>query len=153
MSYGPLSGWYSVQLNYLGFSRLLTLQAFDLEVWRPTELPVLRNVVLGLGALRGDVSGGGPGLDYYHFGSYGTVGYYAVPWLYLQYRAGLKTIDNRSGAYFDDRRVDERDRGSHNVSVTARYRGFYGGLQWFWNLERANEQDDDFMRFTVGYEF
>jgi hypothetical protein len=153
ISAGPLSGWYSVQVNRLGFDRLLFMQAIDLELWRVPDVPVLKNLVLGLGGVRADVSGAGPGEDYYHFGSYGTVGYYPVGFLYLQYRAGLRTTDNRRGAFFDERRSDERDRSSHNISILGRYKGFYAGLQLFWNLEKANEQDDDFMRVTVGYEF
>jgi hypothetical protein len=153
LSIGPLTGWYSVQVNRLGFDRLLLVQAVDLEFWRLPDVPVMKNLVLGLGGIRADVSGAGPGQDYYHFGSYGSIGYYPIRWLFLQYRSGLRTTENRRGVFFDDRRADERDRSSHNLSITGRYKGFYGTFQLFWNLEKANEQDDDFMRVTVGYEF
>jgi mono/diheme cytochrome c family protein len=153
VSWGPLTGWYSLQLNRLGFDRLLTMQAIDLEFYRMPDVPFVKNLVLGVGGMRADVSGGGAGLDYYHFGSYAMVGYYPLSWLYLQYRAGLRTTDNRFGLFYDDRRRDERDRSSHNLTIMGRYKGFYGGVQLFWNLEKANEQDDDFLRVTVGYEF
>jgi hypothetical protein len=153
LGYGPLTGWYSTQVNRLGFDRLLLMQAVDLELWRIPDVPVMKNLVFGLGGMRADVSGGGPGRDYYHFGSYAQIGWYPVQFLYLQYRAGLRTTDNRRGAWIDRTRLDERDRSSHNVSIVGRYKGFYAGLQLFWNLEKANEQDDDFMRVTVGFEF
>ncbi|MCA9706048.1 MAG: hypothetical protein KDK70_09395, partial [Myxococcales bacterium] len=153
LSWAPLTAWYSFQINGLGFDQRLFMQAFDLEVWRPRGIPFVEDLVLGVGALRADVTGGGRGREYYHFGSYATIGYYPVDFLYLQYRAGLRTTDNRRGVFFDPSRLDERDRGSHNVSVLGRYKGFYAGLQLFWNLEKANEQDDDFLRLTVGYEF
>jgi hypothetical protein len=79
--------------------------------------------------------------------------YYPIEALYIQYRAGLFTHDNRRGLYFDDHRLSDRDRSSHNVTIGGRYKGFYAALQLFWNLEKANEQDDDFLRVTVGYEF
>jgi mono/diheme cytochrome c family protein len=153
LGWNALTGWYSFQFNYLGFDRRLFMQAFDLELWRVPDVPVLEDLVLGVGGLRADVSGGGPGRDYYHFGSYATIGYYPLDWLYLQYRAGLRTTDNRRGLYFDPARLDERDRGTHNLSILGRYKGFYGGVQVLWNLEKANELDDDFLRVTVGYEF
>ena len=153
LSLAPVSAWYSVQFNALGYDRVLFMQALDIEFWRWRGVPVVQNLVLGLGGFRADVSGGDEGEDYYHFGSYGWIGYYPIRWLYLQYRGGLRTVDNRRGLYFDDGRIDERDGSSHNVTVTGRYKGFYATWQWFWNLEKANEQDDDFMRFTVGYEF
>ena len=129
------------------------MQAVDLEFWRLHGVPFVQDVVLGVGGVRADVSGGGPGEDYYHFGSYASLGYYPIDFLSLQYRAGLRTTDNRRGVYYDSRRADERDRSSHNVSITGRWRGLYAALQLFWNFEKANEQDDDFMRVTVGYEF
>jgi hypothetical protein len=153
LGWNALTGWYSFQFNYLGFDRRLFMQAFDVELWRIPDVPVLEDLVLGVGGLRADVSGGGPGRDYYHFGSYATIGYYPLDWLYLQYRAGLRTTDNRRGLYYDPSRRDERDRGAHNLSILGRYKGFYGGVQVLWNLEKANELDDDFLRVTVGYEF
>ena len=153
ISYGPLTGWYSFQFNRLGFDRLLYMQAVDLEFWRLPDVPVLKNLVFGVGGIRADVSGAGPGQDYYHFGSYGSLGYYPIDFLFLNYRAGLRTTDNRARLYFDERRADERDRSSHNLSITGRYKGFYASLQLLWSLEKTNEQDDDFLRLTVGYEF
>ncbi len=153
LSWAPLTAWYSFQLNPLGHGRLLFMQAFDFELWRVRDVPFLQDIVVGFGAMRADVSGGGPGRDYYHFGSYGQVRYYPIDWLYVQYRWGLMTFDNRRGLYFDATRIDERDNSSHNLSVGAIWKGLYVTLQMFWNLEKANEQDNDFMRFTVGYAF
>ncbi|MCA9687273.1 MAG: hypothetical protein KC457_34250, partial [Myxococcales bacterium] len=128
VSWAPLTAWYSFQVNPLGQGRTLFMQAFDLEFWRLQQVPFLQDLVFGFGALRADVSGGGPGLDYYHFGSYGKVRYYPVDWLYIQYRWGLETRDNRRGLYFDDTRVDERDRSSHNLSIGATWKGLYATL-------------------------
>ena len=155
-SLGPMSVWYSFLVNPVGHGRLLFMQAVDVELWRMHGVPVLKDVVVSFGGLRADVSrgeGGGPGGDYYHFGSHASIGYFPIEYLYLQYRAGLRTHDNRRGFYWDDTRADERDRSSHNLTVVGRYKGFYASLQFFWNLEKANEQKDDFMRLTVGYEF
>lgn len=153
LSIAPLTVWYSVQFNPLGFARTLLLQAIDVEFWRLAGVPFLEDLVVGLGCMRGDVSGGGAGNDYYHFGSYGMIRYYPLDWLHVQYRWGLKTFDNRRGLYYDDTRADERDSSSHNLTIGATYKGFYTALQLFWNLEKANEQDNDFMRLTVGYAF
>lgn len=156
VSYTPFTAWYSFQFTPLGNGRLLFMQAIDAEFWRWRGVPVMENLVVGVGAMRADVSrgqAGGVGNDYYHFGSYGYARYSIIDELSVQYRAGLKTFDNRRGVFFDDTRIDERDRGSHNVAVTGRYRGCYAMMQFFWNLEKANEQDDDFLRLTVGYEF
>lgn len=153
LSIAPLTVWYSLQVNPLGFNRTLLLQAVDVEFWRLAGVPFLEDLVVGLGGMRGDVSGGGAGNDYYHFGSYGMIRYYPIDWLHVQYRWGLKTFDNRRGLYYDDTRADERDNSSHNLTIGATYKGFYTALQLFWNLEKSNEQDNDFMRLTVGYAF
>jgi hypothetical protein len=153
ISWAPLTAWYSLQVNPLGHDRMLLLQAFDFEFWRLRDVPFLSDLVVGFGAVRADVSGGGAGNDYYHFGSYGQLRYYPLDWLYIQYRWGLKTFDNRRGVYFDDTRMDERDGSSHNLSIAATWKGLYATVQMFWNLEKANEQDNDFLRFTVGYAF
>jgi hypothetical protein len=153
LSWAPLTAWYSVQVNPLGHDRMLFMQAFDLEFWRLANVPFLDDLVVGLGAMRADVSGGGAGNDYYHFGSYGQIRYYPIDWLHIQYRWGLKTFDNRRGLYFDDTRMDERDGSSHNLTIGATWKGIYAALQLFWNLEKTNEQDDDFLRLTVGYAF
>jgi hypothetical protein len=155
-SLGPMTVWYSFLLNPLGHGRMLFMQAVDVELWRMHGVPVLEDVVVSFGGMRADVSGGesgGPGNDYYHFGSHASIGYFPIEYLYLQYRAGLRTHDNRRGLYWDETRADEQDRSSHNITIVGRYKGFYTALQFFWNLEKANEQHDDFMRFTVGYEF
>jgi len=153
ISWAPLTAWYSFQVNPLGHDRLLFMQAFDLEFWRLRDVPFLQDLVVGIGAMRADVSGGGTGEDYYHFGSYGQVRYYPIDWLWIQYRWGLKTFDNRRGLYFDATRMDERDNSSHNLTIGATWKGLYAALQLFWNLEKANEQDNDFLRLTVGYAF
>jgi hypothetical protein len=153
LSIAPLTVWYSVQVNPLGFNRTLLMQAVDVEFWRLAGVPFLEDLVVGFGGMRADVSGGGAGNDYYHFGSYGMIRYYPLDWLHVQYRWGLKTFDNRRSLYYDDTRADERDNSSHNLTIGATYKGFYTALQLFWNLEKANEQDNDFMRFTVGYAF
>lgn len=153
LSWAPLTAWYSLQINPLGFDRRLFMQAFDFEFWRLNNVPFLQDLVVGFGAMRADVSGGGPGNDYYHFGSYGKIRYYPIDWLYLQYRWGLKTFDNRRKLYYDDTRADERDGSSHNLTIGATYMGFFAAVQLFWNLEKTNEQDDDFLRITVGYAF
>lgn len=153
LSIAPLTVWYSLQVNPLGFNRTLLMQAVDVEFWRLQGVPFLEDLVVGIGGMRSDVSGGGAGNDYYHFGSYGMIRYYPVDWLHVQYRWGLKTFDNRRALYYDDTRADERDNSSHNLTVGATYKGFYAALQLFWNLEKANEQDNDFMRITVGYAF
>src|SRR5690606_21143798 len=153
ISWAPLTAWYSFQVNPLGHDRLLFMQAFDLEFWRLRDVPFLQDLVVGIGAMRAVVSGGGTGEDYYHFGSSGQVRYYPFDWLWLQYRWGLKTFDNRRGLCFDAPRMDERDNSSHNLSIGATWKGLYAALQLFWNLEKANEQDNDFLRLTVGYAF
>lgn len=153
LSWAPLTAWYSFQANPLGHGRLLFMQAFDLEFWRLRDVPFLQDLVVGIGAMRADVSGGGSGTDYYHFGSYGQIRYYPIDWLWIQYRWGLKTFDNRRGVYFDPTRMDERDNSSHNLTIGATWKGLYAALQLFWNLEKANEQHNDFLRFTVGYAF
>lgn len=157
LSWGPLRLWYSSHLNPLGFDRLLYMQALDAQVFRPSQWPVLRDLVFAFGLLRADVSGsdsfGGPGRDYYHFGSYWLVRYYPINQIHIEYRNGIRTHDNRRGAFFDDRRVDARDNATHSISIVGRYRGFTTGLQLQWRLERADEQPDDFLRWTLGYEF
>jgi len=153
LSWGPLTGWYSLYVSPLGHGRTLVMQAVDLELWRPGKVPFIRDLVPSLGLMRADVSGAGRGEDYYHFGSYWSLSYTPIPYLSLQYRNGLRTHDNRRGVFYDPTRRDANDRGSHNVSIFGRYKGAYVGLQLFWNLEKADERDDDFLRMTVGYAF
>jgi cytochrome c553 len=158
-SWGPLSVWYSPYFNTLGFGRRLFLQALDVAVWRPRELPVLSHFSLGVGLLRADVSGGasegfgGPGADYYHFASYVQLRYYPRDWLYVQYRQGLRTFTNRRGVLLDKTDLTPEDGSSHNIGVVARWRGLSAGLYHFWNLEKVDEVPDDFLRLGVTFEF
>ena len=82
---------------------------------RQRQLPVLGHFSLGVGLLRADVSGGGPGvggvgIDYYDFADYLQLRYYPVDWLFLQYRAGLRTFDNRRALILDQSRLTSRRR-------------------------------------------
>lgn len=159
VSWKPISLWYSFYVNGLDFGRTLVMQALDLNIWRPVDLPVLRNITVSVGAIRADVSGGkskgygGPGKDYYHFANYFQFRYYPLRWLYLQYRNGLHTVNNRRGWYIDSTRLDEHDMSTHNLGIVARYRGLSGGVFHFWKLEKRNELDNDVFRVTVSYEF
>ncbi|MEZ4272593.1 MAG: hypothetical protein R3C68_14540, partial [Myxococcota bacterium] len=119
VSWGPISAWYSFYFNRLGFDRKLFLQALDISVWRPRSIPVLEDFSLSAGILRADISGGGAGEDYYHFGDYLQVRYYPWDWFYLQYRTGLRTTNNRRGIVFDNTRGDENDNSSHNFAVVV----------------------------------
>jgi len=150
---GPLTAYYSFYFNPLGFGRRLIMQAGDLGLWRVHGVPVLDRLVLGVGALRADVSGGGSGADYYHFASYWQARLYVCDWFYLQYRQGLRTFNNRRGVIVDETRLDADDASTHTVGLVARWRGLTAGLHYFLNLEKANEVDDDFFRATVAYEF
>ncbi|HVU51842.1 MAG TPA: hypothetical protein VHL80_14195 [Polyangia bacterium] len=147
------SAWYSTYLNGLGFGRRLFLQAADVTIARPRGVPVLGHFSAGAGALRADVSGGGPGLDYYHFGSYFQLRYHPTDWLTVQYRQGLKTFDNRRGLIVDDTRLGPDDMSTHNFAVMARVRGFTFTLAYFLLFEKAGEIPDDFARASVAYDF
>ena len=88
-----VSAWYSTYYNPLGFGRRLFMQALDVTMWRPRGVPVLEHFSLGVGLLRADVSGGGPGVggvgyDYYDFADYLQLRYHPSDWLYIQYRTG-----------------------------------------------------------------
>ncbi len=158
-SWGPISLWYSPYFNTLGFGRRLFLQALDLTVWRPRGVPVAQHFSLGLGLLRGDVSGGaeegygGPGADYFHFASYLQLRYHPTDWLYVQYRQGLRSVGNRRGLFLDQTDLTRDDGSTHNLGVLARWRGLSAGLFHYWNLEKADEVPDDFTRLVVAYEF
>ena len=150
--------WYSSYLNPLGFGRRLFMQALDLTVWRPRSIPVLGHFSMGAGLLRADVSGGGagvggPGLDYYDFGSYFQLRYHPTDWLYVQYREGLRTFNNRRGVILDSSRLTNADGSSHNFGVVARHQGLTVGLYYFINLEKVDEIPDDLLRLMVVYEF
>lgn len=152
-SYGPLSLYYSAWLNPLGFDRLLYLQALDVSLWRWRGIPFIEDLALSFGLLRGDISGGGPGVDHYHFGSYFQARYYAWDFLYFQYRQGLRTFDNQRGFYEDPYRFTSQDASTHSVGAVFQWRGAQLGVFHHWNLEKVDEVDDDFLRVMVGYAF
>ncbi len=153
-----VSAWYSAYYNPLGFGRRLFMQAVDLTIARPRGIPVLQHFSLGAGMLRADVSGGGPGVggvgfDYYNFADYLQLRYYPTDWLYVQYRTGLRTINNRRGVVLDKTRLTNADASTHNFAVVGRYRGLTGGLYYFINLEKVDEIPNDLLRLIVTYEF
>lgn len=159
IGWGALTAWYSLYANGLGFGRTLFMQAFDAEVYRHPELPVVDRFAVGLGAMRADISGGadegygGPGEDYYHFATYFVVKLFPLEWLYLQYRQGITNFDNRRGLWRDELRLDEGDNATHNLAAVARYEGLSATLSHAWNLEQRNEVDDDYLRLMVAYDF
>ncbi len=153
VGWGPLAVWYSAYVNKLGFGRMLFLEAVDVGVWRIPGIPVLEDLSLSFGAMRADVSGGGAGKDYYHFGDYVDLRYYPLDWLTLRYRAGLKTFDNRRGLYYDSRRADSLDTSAHSVGVIASYRGLSVGVYYYLRFEKKDEIDNDFLRVQAVYEF
>jgi hypothetical protein len=153
-----VSAWYSTYYNPLGFGRRLFMQALDLTIWRPRGIPVLQHFSLGAGLLRADVSGGGPGvggvgLDYYDFADYLQLRYHPTDWLYVQYRTGLRTINNRRGVVIDETRLTNADASTHNFGVVARYQGLTAGLYYFINLEKVDEIPNDLIRLNVIYDF
>jgi hypothetical protein len=158
-AFGPLSAWYSLYYNPLGFGRRLFMQAGDVMLWRMRGIPVLGHFSAAAGVLRADVSGGddqgvgGPGKDYYDFGSYFQVRFHPTDWMYLQYRQGLRTFNNRRGVIVDETRLTSDDASAHNFGVVARWRGITGGLYYFINLEKGPEIPNDFFRLSVTYDF
>jgi len=153
-----ISAWYSAYFNPLGFERRLFMQAIDLNIWRQRQIPVLGHFSLGAGLLRADVSGGGPGVggvghDYYDFADYLQLRYYPVDWLFLQYRTGLFTFDNRRALVLDNSRVSSADGSTHNFGIVARTRNLWFGIFYFINLEKVNEIPNDLFRVNVTYEF
>jgi hypothetical protein len=153
-----ISAWYSAYFNPLGFGRRLFMQAIDLNVWRQRQIPVLGHFSMAVGLLRADVSGGGPGVggvgyDYYDFADYLQLRYYPVDWLFLQYRTGLYTFDNRRALIVDNSRLTSADGSTHNFGIVARTRSLWFGIFYFVNLEKVNEVRNDLLRFNVTYEF
>jgi cytochrome c553 len=148
-----VSGWYSAFFNPLGVGRRLFMQAVDLTVARPRGVPVLGHFSFAAGLLHADVAGGGVGLDYYHFGSYLQVRYHPTDWLYVQYRQGLHTFDNRRALVLDNARLTVADGSTHNFGVVARHDGLSAGLFYFINLEKVDEVANDLLRLSVTYEF
>lgn len=153
LGWGPISVWYSALINEVGFGRTLWMQALDISIWRIPGIPVLEDMVLGLGGFRADVSGAGSGIDHYHFADYLYLRYYPVDWLYVQYRTGLRTYNNRRGTFVDDVHLDASDSSTHNLGVVARWDGMSVGLFYYLNFEKADEVDNDLLRFLVTYEF
>jgi hypothetical protein len=158
-AWGPVSAWYSLYYNPLGFGRRLFMQAGDVMLWRMRWIPVLGHFSAAAGVLRADVSGGddqgvgGPGKDYYDFGSYFQLRFHPTDWLYVQYRQGLRTFNNRRGVIVDETRLTSDDASAHNFGVVARWRGITGGLYYFINLEKGPEIPNDFFRASVTYDF
>ncbi len=150
---GPFRAFYSAYVNPLGEEQRLFLQALDVGFYRWQRLPVLRDVAVSLGVLRGDVTGRGPGHEYFHFGSYAQFRYYLLDTVYMQYRQGLRTFDNRRGLFYDETRPTADDASTHSVALVGTYRGLTLGIWQFWNFEKVDEVDDDFLRVTVGYAF
>ena len=159
VNYGPGSVWYSGYYNKLNWGRQLYMQAVDVALQGPRGIPVLEKFNLGAGALRADISGGegygfgGANDDYYHFGSYLRARFYPTRWLYLQYRTGLRTFDNKRDFYIDDTDLTATDGHTHSLGVQARWRGLTGGIFHMWNFEKRDEAQDDFTRLVVAYEF
>jgi hypothetical protein len=155
----PISAWYSAYFNPLGFDRHLFMQAVDVTVARARDVPVLAHFSFGAGLLRADVAGGnssgvgGPGKDYYHFGSYLQVRYHPTDWLYVQYRQGLRTFDNRRGVILDNSRLTSADGSTHNFGIVGRYHALTAGVYYFVDLEKVGEVPDDLFRVSVAYEF
>jgi hypothetical protein len=150
---GPLGGTYSAYFNPLGFDRRLFMQALDVSLWRWRAAPVIDRLVLAAGLLRADVSGVGSPGDYYHFASYWLLRLYALDWLYLQYRQGLRTFDNKRNLTYDRRRAAGNDGSTHNWAVGLRYRGLSLTFSYYLNFEKVEEVRDDLLRAAVAYEF
>jgi cytochrome c553 len=152
-SWHALSLFYSAYANGLGFGRALYLQAADVSLWRLRGVPVLENIAAELGLLRADISGAGAGQDYFHFASYFRLRYFLTEQVYAQYRQGLRTFDNRRGVFIDDTRLTRDDGSTHNFGLVARTGPLTFGAYYFFNLEKADEVTDDFLRITGVYEF
>jgi hypothetical protein len=158
-AWGPFSAWYSGYYNGLGFGRRLFMQAADVTLYRPRQVPVLGHFSFAAGLLRADVSGGGSqgnggvGRDYYHFGSYFQARYHPTDWMYVQYRQGLRTFNNRRGVILDDSRLTSDDGSAHNVGVVARTHGLTAGVFYFINLEKVAELRNDLLRVSLAYDF
>ena len=153
LGWGPIAAWYSGFINEIGFGQTLWLQALDVAIWRIPGIPVVEDLVLGFGGVRADVSGGGSGIDYYHFADYVYLRYYPMDWLYFQYRAGLKTYNNKRGSILDSAHLDANDDSTHNFGVVARWEGMTVGLFYYLNFEKADEVANDLLRLAVTYEF
>lgn len=150
-SWGPATLYYSVQGGTLDHDRSMFMHALDLTIWRP-DLPVLEDFALTAGVVRADVWGGGEEA-YYNFADYLQIRWYPTDCLYVQYRTGLDTRDNRAGLFADAARLDKEDTSAHSVSVGWLHGNFSLVVQHLWQLELYDEQDDDFLRVIATYEF
>lgn len=148
---GPATLSYSFYGGTLDHDRSLFMQSVDLTVWR-IDLPVLEDIALTLGGMRADIFGGDLPA-YYNFADYLQLRYYVTDCLYVQYRAGLDTRDNRSGVFADGSRTDRFDTSAHSLAVGWVRGNFSLVIQNLWQLELVDEQDDDFLRVTATYEF
>jgi hypothetical protein len=153
-----VSAWYSSYFNTLGFDRRLFMQALDVTLWRPRGIPVAQHFSAGAGLLRADVSGGGAGVggvgyDYYHFASYVQLRYHPTDWLYLQYRQGLRSFENRRGLILDNARLTSADGSTHSFGAVARAGALTFGIYYFVNLEKVDEVRNDLLRTSLTYEF
>lgn len=142
---------YSFQGGTLDFDRSLFMQALDITLWR-LDLPVLEDIAITAGIMRADVWGGDL-KAYYNFADYIQLRYYPLDWLYIQYRGGFDTRDNRKGAFVDTARLDMLDTSAHSLAVGYIRGNFSLVIQHLWQLELVDEQDDDFFRVTATYEF
>jgi hypothetical protein len=79
--------------------------------------------------------------------------YHPFDWLYIQYRGGLRTFNNRRGVILDKTRLTSADASAHNFAVVARHHGLTAGLYYFINLEKVDEIPNDLVRLSVAYEF
>lgn len=142
---------YSFYGGTLDHDRSLFMHALDASLWR-LDVPVLDRFAFTLGVMRADVWGGGVPA-YYNFADYLQVRFYATDCLYIQYRGGLDTRDNRSGLFTDAARLDQLDTSGHSVAVGWNQGNFTLVVQHHWQLELVDEIDDDFLRVTATYEF
>lgn len=142
---------YSFQGGTLDFDRSLFMQALDITLWR-LDLPVLEDIAITAGVMRADVWGGDL-KAFYNFADYIQLRYYPLDWLYIQYRGGFDTRDNRKGAFVDTSRLDMLDTSAHSLAVGYIRGNFSLVIQHLWQLELVDEQADDFFRVTATYEF
>ena len=94
------------------------------------------------------------GYDYYDFADYLQLRYYPTDWLYLQYRTGLRTFNNRRGVVARQLAPHERRRLDPQLRRRRRATGASpSGLFYFINLEKVDEIPNDLLRLNVTYEF
>jgi len=163
LSWDALSAWYSIYYNRIGFGRQLLVQAVDLGLYRFADVPVLEDFAIAAGVIRANVFGGendadndaedSPLEDYYHFGDYLRLRYYATHWLHFEARSGIVTRDNRKALVRDRERDDVKDVTTHSLGAFVQFGGFTVSLQHFWRLEERDEIDDDFLRLRFSYAF